>query len=378
MKQKYATQRTALFSVMAALVCNLVYALTICGKCGHEVAEGAAACGHCKAAVVSKAPVAVPEPVAAAVDNSVAELAAGYVEKQYKLAEQQESNPGLAFAIYQNAFAVLRLVPADERSTRIGRTLVQKMSQSRKELMIGNVPCRMCSGTGKYKVDLGKVDGSKNVKYVEGIQCKRCNGLGFRREALAVDRIKLNILKGRQSFEQQAMVAGDVKLGRSYISAGLSDKLNLEQRVLVMTGMPAPCRECQFSGQEVCRGCKGSKWEKCPSDNCNEGVIEDSSGDARSSMKKKRLNGEISESCGRCEGSGEIPCRICQGKGGVICKKCGGTGEAPRCTRCSGIGLITCTKCSGSGKIKDADCSKCAGQGKFLCTSCNGEGSVSK
>jgi len=378
MKKEYKDQRVALFFMMAAFVGNLVYALTICSKCGHEVAEGAAACGHCKAAIVVKAQAPEPEPVAVVVDNSVAEMAAGFVEKQYKLAEQQESNPSLAFAIYQNAFAVLRLVPADERSIRIGKTLMQKIGQSRKELMIGSVPCRMCSGTGKYKVDLGKVDGSKNVKFVEGIQCKRCNGMGSRREFLSVDRIKMAVLKGRQSFEQQAMVAGDVKLGRVYLSAELGEKLDLEQRVLVMTGMPSPCKECQFTGLALCRGCKGTKWEKCPSENCKAGVIEEAAGTAKSYMKKKRLNGEISESCGRCEGSGEIPCRICQGKGGVICAKCGGTGEAPRCARCSGIGLITCTKCSGSGKVKDAECSKCAGQGKFLCTSCNGEGSVSK
>lgn len=379
MKQEYKGRKRVLFFALVALLCTLVHGLTICGGCGHEVEDGAAVCANCKAAVVRA--VQTPEPeraVAAAPDNTVAELAAAFVEEQYKLAEQQAEHPGLAFAIYQNAFAVLRLVPADERSMRIGKALVLNMNKSRQELMFGNVPCRMCQGSGKLKVDLGKVDGSKNIKFVDGMKCKRCGGLGFRREYLSVERIKMNVLKGRQSFEQLCMVAGEVKQGRVYLSEELAGKLDMEQRALVMTGLPAPCKECQHTGLQVCRSCKGLKWEKCPADNCREGVIEQTTSGSRSAMNKKRLNASLVETCGRCEGSGEIPCRICQGKGSVICVKCGGTGDAPLCARCSGTGLFTCTRCSGTGKYRDEPCSRCAGEGKFFCTSCNGEGSISK
>lgn len=377
MKQNYRVRKRVLFFVLIALFCTLVHALTICNKCGHEVEDDAAVCANCQAAVVRPVKAPEPAPVVEAPDNTVAELAVAFVEKQYKLAEQYADHPGLAFAIYQNAFAVLRLVPADERSTRIGKALVLNMNKSRQELMFGNVPCRMCQGTGKLRVDLGKVDGSKNVKFVDGMKCKRCGGLGFRREYLSVDRIKMNVLKGRQSFEQMCMVAGDVKQGRAYLSEELAGKLDLEQRVLVMTGLPVPCKECQHTGLQVCRSCKGIKWEKCPADNCKDGVIEQPNA-SRSTMVKKRLNASPTETCGRCEGSGEIPCRICQGKGSVICVKCGGTGDAPPCVRCSGAGLATCTNCNGTGKYRDKECVKCSGEGKILCSSCNGEGSVSK
>ena len=367
-----------LFFMVVAFVCNLVYALTICSKCGHEMDDGAERCGHCKAVVVKKERAPEPEPVVIDEGAGVSEMAEGYVRKQYQLAQKYQDKPGLAFAYYQNTFAVLRLLEADERSGRIGKAVMKNMSQSRNALMIGSVPCRVCKGSGKYKIDLGKVDGSKNVKFVDGIKCKRCKGLGYRREHLSVDRIKMNVLKGRQFFEQQRVVAGDRRLGRAYVSAELFEKLDLRQRVLVMTGMPSPCKDCQYTGLEVCGGCKGTKWEECPSDNCNNGVVESSSRSSQSYMKKKRLNGEMLEQCGRCQGWGEIPCLICQGKGCVICEECGGTGEAPRCKRCSGIGLVTCSKCNGTGKYKDEECSKCAGAGEFLCTSCKGEGTVSR
>ncbi|MFA7173878.1 MAG: hypothetical protein WC340_10780 [Kiritimatiellia bacterium] len=377
MKQRHKERKKILVFALAALLCTLVHALTICGKCGHEVKDDAAICAHCKAAVAKEVKAAEPESMVAAAGDTIGEIAAAFVEKQYKLAEQHAEHPGLAFAIYQNAFAVLRLVPSDERSMRIGKALVLNMNKSRQELMFGNVPCRMCQGTGKLKVDLGKVDGSKNIKFVDGMKCKRCGGLGYRREYLSVDRIKMNVLKGRQSFEQMCMVAGEVKQGRVYLSEELVGKLDIEQRALVMTGLPVPCKECQHTGLQICRSCKGLKWERCPADNCKGGVIERPAGGLRGTVKK-RLNDPLVEICGRCEGSGEIPCRICQGKGSVICVKCGGTGEAPPCARCSGIGLVTCTRCGGTGKYRDEICSKCAGEGKFLCTSCKGEGSVSK
>jgi len=368
----------SLFLVVVTFVCNLVYALTICSKCGHEIEEGAAKCGHCKAAVVIKEKAPEVQAVAVVEESPIAELADAFVQKQYRLAEKHADNPGLAFAYYQNAFAVLRLVPADERSKNVGKAIMANLNQSRRAMTVGKVPCRMCKGTGKYKVDLGKVDGSKNVKFVEGIQCKRCKGLGYSREHLSVDRIKMNVLKGRQTFEQECMIAGDRKLGRAYVSEELAEKMTLKESVLVMTGMPSPCKKCQYTGLAVCSACKGIQWEKCPSDNCNEGGIEESGSSSRSYMKKKRLNGELSEICGRCEGSGEIPCRICQGKGCTICKECGGTGEASRCTRCSGVGLMTCSKCNGTGEYKGKECIKCSGEGELLCTTCKGEGSVSK
>jgi len=101
-------KRHVFLFIAVTLVCNLVYALTICSKCGHEIEDGAKVCAHCKAVVVEKTVAPPPLPEAVVEDNSLAELADAYVEKQYKLAGKHSNNSGLAFAYYQNAFAVLR------------------------------------------------------------------------------------------------------------------------------------------------------------------------------------------------------------------------------------------------------------------------------
>ncbi len=367
-------------TLIAVLLCSSALALTICRKCGHEVDDGAEKCSHCKALVVANEAPPGPAPVKDAdKDDNVSLLAEEFVKEQYRKAqENQEEKPGLAFAYYQNAFAVLRLVPADERSERVGQAIMKNMNLARKAMCVGKVPCHVCKGTGKYKVDLGKVDGSKNVKFVEGINCKRCDGLGWRMAHLSVDRIKMNVLKGRQAFEQKCMVDGYRKLGRAYVTEELLEKLDLRQRAMVMTGIPSPCKECQYTGLDVCRDCKGTGWVECPAENCKDGVIELPSSSSSGYMKKKRLNGEVQEKCGVCQGWGEIPCRSCQGSKCCICEKCGGTGESPRCSRCSGTGLATCTRCNGTGRYKEDDCDKCSGAGQFLCPTCKGEGSVSR
>ncbi len=373
------SKETAL-TLIAVLVCNVVLALTICSKCGHEVADGAEKCGHCNALVVKQEAAPPPAPaVKADAGRSVVAQADDFVKDQYQRAQTNlESHPGVAFAYYQNAFAVLRLVPADERSKRIGKVIMTNMDIARKAMNVGRVPCRGCKGTGKYKVDLGKVDGTKNVKFVDGINCKMCNGSGWKISHLSVERIKMNVLQGRQTFEQQCMVAGFRSLGRAYVSEEIFNALSLRERVMVMTGIPAPCKDCQYTGLELCRGCKGTGWDKCPAKNCKDGVIEVSSSSTRGQMKKKRLNAEVQEKCGVCQGWGEIPCRMCQGTGCRICAKCGGTGEAPRCKRCSGGGLMTCTRCNGTGKHKSEECGKCSGEGDLICPTCRGEGSVSR
>ncbi len=373
--------RMVFLTGVAVLICRAVLALTICRKCGHEVDDGVERCGHCREPVVRKesAPPPAPEP-AAAETEPVAKLTDEFVRDQYDRAQEcQAQDPGVAYAYYQNAFAVLRLVPADERSKRIGEALMRHMGECRKAMCIGRVPCRVCKGTGNYKVDVGKVSGTKNIKFVDGIQCKRCRGLGYSMTHLSVDRIKMNFLKGRQSFEQRQMVANSQRLGRAFVTQEIFDALSLRQRVMVMTGMPAPCQKCQSTGLETCRTCRGTGWDKCPAENCRDGVIEQpNTGAGRSSMTKKRLNSDLQELCGMCQGWGEIPCRVCQGKACTICAACGGTGDAPRCNRCSGAGLTPCTRCNGTGDYRGAKCDRCAGEGALLCTTCKGEGSVSR
>jgi hypothetical protein len=378
---RFDNVKILLLTAVFMLLCPLIWALTICGKCGHEIRDGATTCAHCGTAVEKKEVALAPAPVKEEKGvDPVGQMAEDFVRKQYQLAQEaQESDPGLAFAYYQNAFAVLRLVAVDDISKRVGETIMQNIRLCRKAMCTGRVPCRFCKGTGKYMVDVGKFTGTRNMKFVDGVQCRHCKGLGYTVAHLSVERIKMNVLKGRQSFEQRMMVGNHRKLGRASVSEELYAALSLRQRVLVMTGIPAPCENCQYTGLDTCRECRGSGWVKCPVANCKNGIVEDdvrSSGG--SSIKKKRLNEDTRKICGVCQGLGEIPCRVCQGTGCEICKDCGGTGEGPRCNKCQGTGLIDCPRCGGTGQYKGERCDKCAGEGVIICSGCKGEGTVSR
>ena len=59
------------------------------------------------------------------------------------------------------------------------------------------------------------------------------------------------------------MVAGDVKVGRVLVPPALDKLLSNQQRALIMTGMPMPCRECQQTARQACTACRGSGWKPC-------------------------------------------------------------------------------------------------------------------
>lgn len=93
------------------------------------------------------------------------------------------------------------------------------------------------------------------------------------------------------------------------------------------------------------------------------------------------------ETCGTCNGRGQVTCTWCHGSGRTLCSFCGGTGfrsetvfdtrrdasgnmvTTPRivqrgctcfggrvtCTSCMGRGLKRCTSCAGSGQVKTFD-----------------------
>jgi|GEM_PF-3461091 len=373
--------KTILLCGVAIMLCRIVLALTICRKCGHEVPDGSEQCVNCGEPVARRQIVPQAEPVKQkATPPAVETLAEVFLKELYAKAQAcQADKPGLAYAYYQNVFAVLRLIEADELSRNVGEAVMRNMGLCRKALCVGKVPCRICKGTGKYKVDVGKVSGTKNLKFVDGVQCKHCSGLGYNMAHLTVERIKMNVLQGRQAFEQHMMVENYRRLGRAFIPEELFNALSLRQRVMVMTGIAAPCRSCQYTGLESCAECRGTGWEKCPAENCKDGIVEDSKQrSGGSTIKQKRLNSDLQNVCGMCQGWGEIPCRACQGSTCTICKKCGGTGEGVRCTKCQGAGLNNCNRCAGTGEYKGAKCDKCAGEGVLICTSCKGEGTVSR
>jgi hypothetical protein len=72
---------------------------------------------------------------------------------------------------------------------------------------------------------------------------------------------------------------------------------------------------------------------------------------------------DIEETCGNCDGDGEVDCDNCE-DGQVTCPSCDGEGvddEGDTCEECNGSGEIECTWCHGTGQ---ETCDVCDGSGE--------------
>lgn len=352
----------------------------VCRACGREAKPGAAACAHCKAELPKpKAEVAAAQPAAPAADPGAeaGRAAAAAVEASVRQARELERRqPETALSYYQNALALMRLVPANTYPERVGEAVLAGNGRVMQTLLRGQVPCRKCRGTGKFQLDLGKVDRTKGVKSVEGVACPACKGAGSFAGYRETGKVKMAILQGRAEFERRQMVAGDVKVGRALMSAALEKMLTNRQRALVMTGMPVPCGECQLAGRQGCTACRESGWVKCDYPECARGLLKEPR--KSGARQETRLNEESLKKCPKCDGLAEVPCKACGGNGSVACKKCDGSGTAPRCSRCTGTGLTACNKCKGTGEVKGGPCPECRGEKTMLCTTCRGEGAQAR
>ena len=358
----------------------LAQGIIVCRKCGKEDRAGGAACVHCQTELPKRfEPKAEPPAPAAAEEvkaGAEAERGAvGVVEACVRQARELEpKQPDIALAYWQNALALMRLVPAGTWPESTSEAILAGNTRAMQTLLRGPVPCRRCNGTGRYQLDLSKVDRKQSTKSIEGLPCATCKGMGATPGFRDVAKVKMAILQGRTEFERRQMVAGDVKVGRTLVPAALDKSLTNRQRALMMTGMPAPCSECQFSSRQSCSPCKGSGWKKCDYTGCKQGVLEEQT---KSGVRKeKRLNAEAVNKCPKCDGLAEIPCTICKGSGSAACSKCDGSGLAPRCTRCTATGLMPCRTCKETGEVKGAPCPGCKGEKLSLCTSCRGEGAT--
>ena len=290
--------------------------------------------------------------------------------------ELEEKQPEVALCYYQNALALMRLVPVGTQHANVGESIVDGNSRTMQTLLRGRVPCRKCNGTGKFQLDIGKVNHTKSIKAVEGVACPTCKGAGSFAGYRDVTKVKMTILQGRSEFQRRQMVAGDVRVGQALVPAALDVLLTNRQRALVMTGMPVPCASCQLTGRQKCTTCKGSGWVKCDYQGCEHGEVKETT---KSDVhQSKRMNDDEKKKCPRCEGLGEIPCETCKGNGSVACKLCEGSGLAPRCSRCTGTGLMACSKCKGTGEVKGSPCPECKGETVILCTTCRGEGALTR
>jgi len=356
--------------------------VVVCPACGRESKKPeATACAHCSAALPkprqdsSKAdkPAAQPEDK----ESEVARASAAVVEACVRQArEVEEKQPEVALAYYQNALALMRLVPAGTYPASVGESVLAGDGRVMQILRRGSVLCKRCNGSGKYQLDMGKVDRAKGVKAVSGVACPACKGQGCFAGYREVSKVKMTILQGRQEFERRQMAAGDVKVGRALVPAALEKLLANRQRALVMTGVPIPCSECQLTARQVCSSCRGSGWMKCDFAECSKGVIKETR--TSGSRQAKRMNEDVPKKCPRCEGLAEVPCEKCKGSCGVACSKCDGSGLAPRCLRCTGSGLAACAKCKGTGEVKGLRCPECRGETMILCPTCHGEGALAR
>ncbi len=359
--------------------------LVICSKCGRESSPGAVVCSHCKAELpqVKKADSEAATPVPPVANDSgqsreVGVMAAEVVEHCVKQAREfEQRQPEVALCYYQNALALMRLVPVGRFPESVAQIILTGNKSLLQRLQQGSVPCRKCGGTGHYQLDTSKVTGKAGVVEAKGMACKGCQGTGRVPGPRALPEFKALVLKGRAEFENQQLVAGNVRVGRALVPTELDKVLTTTQRALVMTGYATPCPECQLSGRQTCASCRGGGWQRCNYPCCKGGVLESRTA-TRSTRKETRINQDAVERCPRCNGLGETACDICKGVSSVACAKCGGGGLAKECTRCSATGLIQCQKCRGSGEVRGAPCLDCKGERVTLCPTCRGEGAVAR
>ena len=366
--------------MIVALCAVVVWAqeLRICKSCGREAKEGEVKCSRCEeplpqpkqgggAAAVAEAP---PVNVSA----EVLKMTAAAIEGNYRLAKEAEEAkaPSLALCYYQSSMALMRLMPPTHFPKEVGDALLNGRVRSLQSVMSGLVRCKMCSGTGKYQMDMSKTDPAGSIKAVSGVPCTACKGKGGTPGMADVPLAKAVLLQGRSEFERRQMLAGEVRLGRLFIPPAMEKLLTPPQRALAMTGMQVPCDSCQGTARQVCNTCRGTRWVKCTNPGCRNGEMDIPK--PKDVITTKRLNEDTATKCPRCLGFAEVFCATCNGHGSIACQQCSGSGVAPRCQRCTGTGTQECTKCKGAGNVRGAPCADCSGGGVSLCTSCKGEG----
>lgn len=352
--------------------------VVVCGKCGREAKGGETTCSHCGAALAATRapePAPAPKPVSdrrADVLKGALSVAADSLKQARELETRQ---PEVALCYYQNALAVMRLLPAGTTGGDSVDAVLQGNVRTLQSLLHGRVPCRKCNGTGNYQWEGPKTGKSRAGRVESGVSCPACKGVGSFPGFRENSKSKMAVQQGRGEFERRQMVAGDVRVGRAFVPAALDALLTNRQRALVMTGMPVPCSACQLTGRQACTVCKGTGWVKCSYTGCQHGEVKvvDKSG----RQAKRSDEGKV-EMCPKCEGIGEVPCEACKGSGSVACKRCDGSGKAPECSRCKGTGFAPCTKCKGTGEVKGEVCTECKGETVVLCSNCRGEGAVAR
>ncbi|MEI8243581.1 MAG: hypothetical protein WCI17_09970 [bacterium] len=353
--------------------------LVICAKCGTEAAGSAPACAHCGASlpVVAAAPDAASPAVAAADTRpaTVTDLALEAARTDKRVADENLSRrPELAYAYYENALALGRLVRREGMPADAGKSLAGNLERCRSVLALSPRPCTACSGSGKRTVQFQSLGGDKSaraaVQVADGPACAVCGGRGTVAAGRSADELRVLIAQGRRDFETRQQALGRVASGRVWVPQDLLAMLDVKSQALLRTACPAPCSGCMGIGIQDCVRCKGAARLTCTGNGCVDGWVVRK--DANALSAKTAISRR--ERCLTCQGSGFMPCADCRGSGTISCKNCSGTGRNAICQECGGQGWGACTKCQGSGSAGSATCPECRGKTERLCPKCRGEG----
>lgn len=373
---------TVLFAIVC-LVCSVWAAgLVICPKCGTEADGSTTTCAHCGAMLPETKAVAAPATnPAVSIEKQLAtisEMALDATRADVRMAnESLAKRPELAFAYYENALALGRLVKREGLAADAGKSLAESVERCRKMLSFATRPCPTCNGSGKRSVQfqsLTGVKGSTGLQVSDGPTCTACSGRGVVSTGRSVDELRVQIAQGRRDFGIRQQALGRVACGRVWAPPDLLSLLDVQRQALLRTACPTPCSGCMGVGQQDCARCKGAGRLKCNNAGCVDGWVTRK----ESNVLSAKLALSRKERCSTCQGSGFMPCPDCHAAGTIPCKNCGGAGHNAACVECNGQGWAVCPKCHGDGMVGDAVCPECHGKKELICPKCRGEGCAIK
>ncbi len=338
-----------LLSMLAASVV-MAQVLAICPKCGKEAQSADAAfCMKCGAPYKKRAEEpAAAKPIEAVVAPAqprqleglqaqmleaikVDVLAAQALQKSEEAAAVPRYIADATAALYyQNAAALLRLLPADGLS-------------------------------------------KEGVQIIEaGVQKKPTA------RSLNLNELKRLALQAHQKYDAAQRLNGRIACGFAWVPSEWA--LNIEQQALLRTAIPPQCTACAGFGTELCSKCKGLGTVKCTQAGCKDGIITPKQ--KADIFEVRRIAEEATSDrpykCPTCKGTGQMGCVDCRATGVISCKRCSGSGKTQRCAQCVGEGLVICTKCYGQGEAQGKTCVMCKGEKRIFCTACKGCGYLSR
>jgi DnaJ-class molecular chaperone len=293
--------------------------------------------------------------------------------------ESLAKRPELAFAYFQNAVALSRLVKREGMSADAGKSLAESLERCRSQLSLTTRACPSCNGSGRRTIQFQSLGGAGDksthatmgtLQSADGPVCTGCGGRGVVVAGRSADELRVLIAQGRRDFETRQQALGRVASGRVWVPQDLQPLLDVRAQALIRTASPTPCNACMGVGNQDCARCKGAGRVKCNGEGCVDGWV--TRKDPNALSPKTAISRRTP--CLTCQGSGFMACTDCRGVGTIPCKACNGTGRSPVCRDCGGQGWGVCTKCQGTGSVSGNVCPDCRGKNERLCPKCHGEG----